>query len=255
MVLGQIALEGFDDGPHLPDEDARIPEKLPALEEGPGQFEVGLLGEALHLADPAVVRHLNVSVARFGTRGLDAHGHQGVVRRGEIHALADDGAEILLVEDQVVRRGHHHLGLGVALEQRIGRIGDAGRRVAAHGFAEDLLGTQFGEMLQHEFLVAAVGHHEEILRRDQFFEPFEGVADERFSRTQYVEELLGARLAAHGPEPGADASRHDDAIFVACHELSIMFGNRGQTNIGPSRSFLRGRPIRALAFGKDKNNS
>ena len=79
VVLGEVFLEGFDDRAHLPHEDARIPEKLSGLQEHPCQFDVGLLGEALDLADGLVVRDLDVAVARVGTCGLDAHGHQRIV--------------------------------------------------------------------------------------------------------------------------------------------------------------------------------
>ena len=176
-------------------------------------------GEALDLADEAVVRDLDISVARVGTGGLDAHGHQGVVAGGEVEALADDGAEVLLVEDQVVRRGDDHFGPGVALHERVGRIGDAGGRVAADRLAEHLLRGDLGDVLQHQVLVFDVGHHEKVLGRDHLGKSFVGVADEGFSRSEDVEELLRTRLPALGPEASSDASRHDDAIFVASHEL------------------------------------
>ena len=218
-MLGQILLERLDDRAHLPDEDARVPEELAALEEGLRQLQTGLLGEALDLAHGLRVRHLDVSVARVGPRGLDAHGQQRVVLRGEGEALADDRAEVLLVEDQMIRRRDNHLRLGVAAQQRIGRIGDAGRRVAAHGFAQHLSRAQLGKVFEHQILVFAIGHHEEVLGRDDLRETFVGVTDERFAGSQNVEELLGHRLPALGPETGADAARHDDAIFAACHEL------------------------------------
>ena len=219
MVLGEVLLEGLDDRTDLPDEDARIPEEFARLEEYLCQFEVRFFGKALHLADGFRVRDLDVPVPRIGAGGLDAHGHQGVVLRGEVEAFGDDGAEILFVEDQVVRGGDDHLRIGIGLHERVGRIGDARGGIASHGFAQHLPFFEFGDMLQHQPLVFVVGHHEEILRGDDFCKAFVGVADEGFSRSEDVEELLGLRLSALGPEPGADAARHDDTIFIACHEL------------------------------------
>ena len=221
VVLGQVLLEGLDDASDLPDEDARIPEEFARPEKRLRQFEVGFLGEALHLADRLRVRHLDVAVACVGPRGFDAHGHQRIVVRGEPEALLHDGAEVFFVEDQMVRRGDDHLGPGVLLQQRVGRIGDAGRRVAAHGFAEHLLLVEFGQVFQHQLLVFAVGHDQEVLRRDHRREAFVGVADEGLARSQDVEELLGHRLAALGPEARADAAGHDDAISVVDHLFSV----------------------------------
>lgn len=219
MVLGQVFAEGFDDGLHLPDEDPRIPVELAGLKEGLRQLEVGFFGEALDLADGVVVRDLNVAVARVGARGFDAHGQQGVVPVGELEAFADDRAEIVLVEDQVIRRRDDHLGIGVLPEQRIGRIGDAGGRIAADRLAEHLFLPDFGDMLQHQILVFVVRHDEEIPGGDDFCEALVGMADKRFSGSQDVEELFWHRLPALGPETRSDAAGHDDTIFIACHKL------------------------------------
>ena len=110
-----MAAEGLDYDAHLPDEDAGVPEELAALYECLRQLQIGLLGEALDAADDVVVRLLDISVSRIWTAGLDADGHQGVVAVGKFEALAYDGMEIGLVEDEVVGRRDDHLRLGVDL--------------------------------------------------------------------------------------------------------------------------------------------
>ena len=203
MVLGEVFLEGLDDRAHLPHEDARIPVKLTGLQEHPRQFDVGLLGEALDLADGLVVRDLDVAVTRVGTRGFDAHGHQHLVLIGGKQIPGQVG------KPQEQQRHQHRI------QQRVGRIGHAGGRVAAHGFAEHLFFADFRDVFENQAFVFIVGHHEEILRRNHFCEAFVGVADEGFARPENVEELLGHRLPALGPEARPDAARHDDTIFIA----------------------------------------
>ena len=219
MVLGQVFAEGLDDGLHLPDEDTRIPVELAGLEEGLRQLEIGLFGEALDFADGVVVRNLDVAVTRIGACGFDAHGQQCVVPVGEFEALADDRAEIVLVEDQVIRRRDDHFGVGVLPEQRIGRIGDAGGRIAADRLAEHLFLPDFGDVLQYQILVFVVRHDEEIPGGDDFCKALVGVADKRFPGSEDVEELFWHRLPALGPETRSDAAGHDDTIFIACHKL------------------------------------
>ena len=223
-MLRQEFLERLDDRAHFPHENTRIPEKLTALQKGLRQFEIGFLGETLHLADGSPVRNLDISVPRVGTRRFDPHGHQRIVRRSEFEAFADDRAEVGFVENQVIRRRDDHFGLGIALGQRIGGIGDAGRRIASDRFAQHLLLADFGQMLQYEVLVTHVGHHEEVLGRHHRSETLESVPNERFARPQNIEELLGHRLPALGPEPRSDASGHDYTIFVIRHKSYLGVG-------------------------------
>ena len=137
---------------------------------------------------------------------------------GEFETLADDLAEVLFVEDQVVGRGDDHLRVGILLQQRVGRIGDAGGRIAADRFAD------FGDVFEYEVLVFMVGHDEKVLGGDDFCKAFVSVADKRFACSQYVEKLLGHRLPAFGPEARTDAAGHDDAIGMFVHdELLLRF--------------------------------
>lgn len=119
------------------------------------------------------------------------------VLRGEVETLGDDRPKLVFVEVQVIRRGDDHFGIGIAFQQRVGRIGHAGGRVAAHGFAEHLFFADFRDVFENQAFVFIVGHHEEILRRNHFCEAFVGVADEGFARPENVEELFGHRLPAH----------------------------------------------------------
>ena len=104
-------------------------------------------------------------------------------------------------------------------EQRIGRIGDAGGRIAADRLAEHLFLPDFGDVLQYQILVFVVRHDEEIPGGDDFCKALVGVADKRFPGSEDVEELFWHRLPALGPETRSDAAGHDDTIFIACHKL------------------------------------
>ena len=224
VVLGQVGAHRFDDVADFPDEDAGVPEKFAALQERLRQLQVGFFGETLDLADGPVVRYLDIAVARFRTGGLDADGHQSRPVVDEVEAFADDGAEILLVEDQVIRRGDDHLRSRIALLQSVGCITDAGSRVASDGFAEYLFRPEFRDLFQHEVFVAGVGHDQEIFSRSQFFETLVRHAYKRLAGAEDIEELLGLGLAAFGPEAAADAAGHDDAIGMFVHdELSLRF--------------------------------
>ena len=223
-MLGQVGAHRFDDVADFPDEDAGVPEKFAALQERLRQLQVGFFGETLDLADGLVVRDLDVAVTRVGTRGLDAHGHQRVVLRGEVETLGDDRPEVVFVEDQVIRRGDDHLRSRIALLQSVGCITDAGSRVASDGFAEYLFRPEFRDLFQHEVFVAGVGHDQEIFSRSQFFETLVRHAYKRLAGAEDIEELLGLGLAAFGPEAAADAAGHDDAIGMFVHdELSLRF--------------------------------
>ena len=177
-MLGQISFERGHDVRDRPDEDAGIPQKLAALYEGLRQFKIGLLGKALDLADRLVARTLDVAVARFGAAGAYAHRHKRVVMGNEVGALAYYTTELVGVEHQMIRRGNDHRRLRILLAQGIGRISDAGRRIASYRLAQHLLGRELGDMFEHQVTVASVGHHKKILGRHYLREAFVGAANE-----------------------------------------------------------------------------
>ena len=219
VELRKVAFEGREDAPRRPDEDAGIPEVAARRQIAHGGLQVGFLAERGDRRDFAGGCGLDIAVARIGTRGADAYGHQRVACLGELHAGGDVTAELLLIEDEVVGRRHDHRRLGLQRSEAEGRIGDAGGRIAPDGFAQHLLGLQFGELLEHQLPVGGIRHHEEVLRRDERCKTLERMADEALSGAQNVEELLGKAASAGWPEAAADAAGHDDAVAIAgCHK-------------------------------------
>lgn len=162
----------------LPDENTRIPEEFAALHEGLGQFQIGLFRKTLHRTNGLVGRGLYITVTRFGACGTDADGHQRIVARHEIEALADDRAEPLLVDHPVIGRRDDHLRFGIVFPQPVGGVGDGRRGIAADRLAENLFFADLGKDIADQFLVTSVGHHDEIFVGHQRREAFERMAQE-----------------------------------------------------------------------------
>ena len=68
-------------------------------------------------------------------------------------------------------------------------------------------------------LISLVGHHEEVLVRDDGAETLVSAANKTLARTQYIEELFGIVVFAERPKTASDAASHDDAVVV--HNVSI----------------------------------
>lgn len=217
-----MAFERREDALRRPDEDPGIPEVIARRQVAHGGLQIGFLAERSDRRDLPDGCGLDIAVARIGTRGADAYGHQRVARLGKLHAGGDVAAELLFVEDEVVGRCHDHRRLGLQRPEAEGRIGDAGGRIAPDGLAQHLLGLQFGELLEHQLPVGGIRHHEEVLRRDERCKTLERMADEALPRAQNIEELLGKMASAGRPEAAADSSGHDDAvaIYLIRHILS-----------------------------------
>jgi hypothetical protein len=115
------------------------------------------------------------------------------------------------VADHVVGRKDDHRGVGVAVGQRGGGVGDAGGRVAADRLGENVLVGHGRQLLLRLLDVALVGDHQAALRRNEPLQAGDGVLDEG-ALPENVEELLGPLLATGGPEATADAPGHDHGV-------------------------------------------
>ena len=114
----------------------------------------------------------------------------------------------------MVGRGDNNVGVCAAALNVVSGVRDARGRVAACWFAKYLVRAQHGQVFEHQMLVGLVGHHEEVLVRDDGTETFVGGTDKALARTQYIEELLGIVVFAEGPETASYAASHDDTIVV-----------------------------------------
>lgn len=217
-----MAFEGREDAPRRPDEDAGIPEVVARRQITHGGLQVGFLTKRCDRRDFTGGCGLDIAVARIGTRGADAYGHQRVARLGKLHAGGDVAAELLFVEDEVVGRRHDHRRRRLQRFEAEGRIGDAGGRIASNGFAQHLLGPELGELLENQLPVGGIRHDQKVLRWDDRRKTLERMADEALPRAQDIEKLLGEVTSAGRPEAAADSAGHDDAvaIYLIRHILS-----------------------------------
>ena len=62
--------------------------------------------------------------------------------------------------------------------------------------------------------VGFVGHHKEVLVRDDWAETLVCAADETLSRAEDVQKLLWIVIFTKRPETASNAASHDDAVVV-----------------------------------------
>ena len=123
--------------------------------------------------------------------------------------------ELGLVRDQVVRRGDDESGVRVVADDGVRHVGDAGRRIATHGFAEDPGRIDVGQLLADQIRVLGVRHDVDRSAGDQSREAVEGRLDQRLAEAENVDELLRLGDPALRPESAADAAGHDRHVGVA----------------------------------------
>ena len=132
-----MRLERGDEVAGAVEEDAGVPEVVPARNHRRCGCDVRLLAEARERHRAAAFRgmgQLEVAVAGLGPVGDDAEGDERAPTRG-LGAAADGGEEGVAVGDQVVGGGNQHQRVRVVHHQR--RNEDRGRGVAARGLDHD----------------------------------------------------------------------------------------------------------------------
>ncbi len=112
--LRQVLADGVGQRARRPQEHARVPVVVARGDKLFGAILVGLLDKAAHVQRGIVlgqVAGLDVAVAGFGARGLDAQHHDVFAGRGHGDALLQRLEEARLVGDHVVGRKDAEHGL------------------------------------------------------------------------------------------------------------------------------------------------
>ena len=163
MVLGKIGLESSHNRVNAPYKKARIPHKFTTVNKGLGDLQRRLLGEALHSRNDVGIRLLQIAISRIGTARLDAHSHQGIMLGNKLKTLIYSYMEFSLIQYQMIRRSNNHPRILTALTQSVCSISNSRSRITTYRLAENLLGCKFGNMLQHQVAIGAVGNNQKIL--------------------------------------------------------------------------------------------
>ena len=236
---GLMRTESLTDSADIPEEDAGVPKELATLVEHFRQFEIRLLGEGLDRQDSILTFvlgsfELDIAVARFGTRGTHTERKQAVVIGDMLQSDFDGLDELILAEDEMVARGNDDISMaarvipidiGNALHSQP-TTHDAGYMrhgvrhsrscIAAGRLAEDLLGFELRQLLEHHIAVEDIRHDDDVLHRHKFAETVNRHLQQALACSEKVEELLGTVVAALRPKTTAYTTSHDDAeIAVA----------------------------------------
>ena len=145
---GRVAGDRLPHRPDVPDEHAGVPAEVAGGEVARGRLGVGLLDEAAGAAELRVraevddVAALDVAEARGGVVGDDADGDDGARGGGGREAVREDEAEGRGVRHDLGGRQKGGHALRVARGDEAAGKGAGGGRVAAAGFADDVLRGQ-----------------------------------------------------------------------------------------------------------------
>lgn len=165
-----VDTEGVDDGLHVPEEDARVPEEIALLDVLLRSLKVWLLAEPVHTEYLLVAWRagaevgLYVAVACLGACGLHAKGDYGIGLASELQALCYHSPELLRIGHEVIAWRYDDVGLWVFLLYAPADVGYAWRGVAATGLEQDVPDGYLRELLVDNVRILAVGDHPHVLR-------------------------------------------------------------------------------------------
>ena len=230
--LGHVLFHLLYYSPSRPYEDSRIPEELPAVYEHLREGYIRLFRECLDLDGPGLLQrgvapcHLDVPEVRIRPCGGDPEGHQHIVFRNELHCLVNGFPELVLIEDEMVCRCHHHRSLRVPPEQCICRIRDTRARITGVRLEEQVLPFQLRDVPHDQVPVFLDRDHYDIVLRNDGKEPVVCIPEGCPARIGYIHELFRACGSAGRPQTGAVPSCHYYTISVIVHVLMVLTSER-----------------------------
>ncbi len=153
--------------------------------------------------------------------GGNAEDDHVAFRGGRCQGRPDDFAKSVFVADGMVGREDGQQGIRLARRQGganvFGGQGDGGGGVPPRGLQQKVAGGHPGQLLAEQGAVLRVRHHEDALPGKEARHPRVGELQQGLLAAGQGQELLGARTAAGGPEPGAVAAGHNDGVSRKTH--------------------------------------
>lgn len=224
----EVFSKRVDDAVHVPQEDARVPYELAAINELLCQVIIGLFGECLHLVDSIflLLTRLDVAIPRFGATRLYTQREQYRVLLHEAQPLFDIIHESPNVQDQMVGGSHHDVRVGVHSPNAKRGVGNGRGSVPPDRLQQDLLLFQLRQLPRCHLRVGIVGHDVYVLHRHNLFEPVKRALQQRPSRAKKIQELFGFPLFAKGPKAASHPTAHDHAIVIVSHSKILVLMNR-----------------------------
>jgi len=201
---------------YVPHKDACIPEIVAVFQILEGGVQVRFLLELAYLHQLAMqgLGGVDVAVTRFRAGGRNTYGDNGVPFLGERQGLGYGLCKLDGLEHQGVSRGDHYVGLRVLLLNLPGGVGDAGGRVAAFRFGQDLVLRDGGQLLLHQVHVLFSGDHPEVVLGADRGKAVHGELEEAAAHAQHVYELFGYVRGGKRPEPAPDTASHNDNVCI-----------------------------------------
>ncbi|MPM35020.1 hypothetical protein SDC9_81610 [bioreactor metagenome] len=219
--------EGLADGVEAPDENAAVPFEVPGVEQPLGFGAFRFLPETQGVAKPRHqgVTALNVTVTGRREARRDAERDQNIASGRLRGGAAQNQPQRLHRPDRMIGGQYHHHGFRsrmTAPDQARSQC-DAGRGVAALGFADDVVRRNCPQQFPRPFEIADVGDDQNAFRRHQSVEPGDGFFQQRPVAVEF-QELFRNVAAAQRPETFAAPPGHDHGTGVrTVHGVLLRF--------------------------------
>ena len=212
--------------PRRPQKHARVPVVVASVHELLSLVLVGFFYKAPDVERgvvPGVIGGLDVAVAGFGARRINAQHHDVVARGGHGDGLLQRSQEARLVGNYVVggKNSKHRVGI-LPLDQE-GSQSAGGRGVTGHRLLDDLPGRNALQLAGDLLGQVLVGDNPGLVQTGQRLEPFHGLLQHGTFAIQR-QNLLGVGAAGAGPEArtAASSKNHGTEIHWFRHRNHIL---------------------------------
>lgn len=194
---GHQLVERVESATRIGEEHTGVPVELAHLHEHTCKLALRLLRERLHLMHTLLtfLAKLYVSVSRFGTRRLDAHGEHIVVGSHKFEGAFKASLKPVLPYNRKVRRRDEDACVTALVEDAVRSPYHARCRAAVDRFGEQPLVRKFGQLLANNALVVLIRDHIYIFFWQQACKTIIGVLQQCTTHSEEVDELLGPLIA------------------------------------------------------------
>src|SRR5690606_36347205 len=172
----------------LPGENASVPEKISARDEGLCQFDVWLLSKGLHFVDSGsglseIV--LDVTVTSVGMSWFNANSHKRVDVSNKVQSLSCGLNKLIGIENEIVRWGRNHQRIRVLLVKLECDVCYTWRGILLRRFGNDVFSGKVRKLFLHYFNILKRSDDEDVFRRHHLAVAIEGLLNECLTGIEY----------------------------------------------------------------------
>ena len=209
------------DSTHIPYKNSCIPEVITLGQISVGSLPVRFFLECIYRKNLFISHDLisgsNISISGFRASRFDTQRYDSTAVVSKTKCFLYYPAEFTCIDNQCIRRSHHHIGVRMFFLDFPASIGDAGSSVSCTRLCKDIAFRNLRQLLPDDINIFLGRHYPHIFPWTDAIKTISSQLNQRTPASHYINKLLGTFRCTHRPKTTTDATSHNYDMIIHAH--------------------------------------